>query len=154
MEGCRIRIVNSSMRDSLLKFSALRLCLLKYMLLISGCDYSHSQTLSYSRHCHTLESIIPSTKNAFRLQHQCSNRIAFKKHLHYFSPLGKAATLAPILRLFYPTFTRSGQTITTLLAVFTSLYLANWRFIWGWFYYYTEYSSWPKSFFPRFLPRD
>lgn len=64
---------------------------------------------------------------------------ALKGHLYDFSPLDKGATIAPILRFFYPTFTRSCHTINTLLAIFTILFLPYWLLFHGWFYYYVEY---------------
>jgi hypothetical protein len=48
--------------------------------------------------------------------------------------------MALIFSLFYPTFTRSCRTITTLLALFIVLFLSNWRLIWGWFCYWILYT--------------
>jgi hypothetical protein len=51
--------------------------------------------------------------------------------------------MASIIGLFYPTFTDRGKTTAAALGFFTIavaiVFLANWRAIWGWFYYYTEY---------------
>jgi hypothetical protein len=51
--------------------------------------------------------------------------------------------MASIIGLFYPTFTNRGKTTAAALDFFTItvaiVFLANWRAIWGWFYYYTEY---------------
>ncbi|KAE9380989.1 hypothetical protein N431DRAFT_396280 [Stipitochalara longipes BDJ] len=47
--------------------------------------------------------------------------------------------MASIITLFKSTSTGRGKIIPIALALFTILLLANWRLIWGWFYYYTEY---------------
>jgi hypothetical protein len=47
--------------------------------------------------------------------------------------------MALIINFFYLAFTGRGKIITTALTFFAILTLSNWRLIWGWFYYYTEY---------------
>jgi hypothetical protein len=47
--------------------------------------------------------------------------------------------MANIIAIYNSVFARRGKIILVALACFTIFLLANWRLIWGWFYYYTEY---------------